>query len=417
LKGEPFERSLRRGFAWLALATFCLTFLKGFRFPNLWVATQYSLNYSQGFVRRGLIGELARILGNVEVYRYKAVVVASLVLMAVVLGVVVTAIRRALATNAADWSFRVALLVFLSSPGLVFFVHAVGYLDYFGVLFGAGFLVTTYRATRPLISWGALFGMAILMAFIHEGLAGMFGPVLLFTMASQFMRLHVRNRRRRSGLFLVVLLVTAAAVLFGFSGWMSTVGAEDFDRVQKLARYVRTHADFTPRAEVFEVLCRSSKVNATVLMPWYWSNPYHVRLAGLSWQVFTPGFLAVLVYGVMAIARLRIRLTERVILMLLYLPASVAPLLMNFIGWDWNRWNGLALVCCLLATLSIKLNFPVPSRQFSVGAWTLGIILTMIGLASTTPLFDGDEVQFVPFERHIQFFKRLADGAYYRPRA
>jgi hypothetical protein len=177
------EISLKRGFLGVALVVFGLTFFKGFRLPNLWVATHVAFNYSQGFVRRGLVGEVARLVGGVEVYRYKVIVCVAFLVMGLV-GIAFTlAIRRALKTNPFDWSLRIALLVFLSSPGLVFFVHAVGYNDYYGLLMSLLWVLLASRTSRRFLPVVALLAIGGVMAFIHEALFVMFGPMLLFSLA------------------------------------------------------------------------------------------------------------------------------------------------------------------------------------------------------------------------------------------
>jgi hypothetical protein len=414
---KSLEQSLSQAFVWLAWVTFCLTFLKGFRLPNLWVATHYAFNYSQGFVRRGLIGEIARQLGGVVTYRYTAIVVVAFLILLAVLVTLLVAIRRALRSGPVDWSFRVALLVFLSSPGLVFFVHAVGYHDYLGLLFAGLIVLVTSRFRSPFWSSLLVISSGAAMAFIHEGLAAMFGPVIVFALASQFARLTAFRASGKNIALLLGLLALVGAILFGVSGLVSTFGQDDLERVQELKRYVQSHTDFKPRHEAFDALARSSAANAKTLMPWYWSKPEHVRLAVLSWDVFVPGFLWLLGYGAFSIWNLRLTRLHRSGLLVIYLGAATAPLLMNFVGWDWNRWNGLALLSCLVAIVTIKLNFPGLRRELPVPLLTLGLAACLVGLASTTPLFDAMEVQFFPFDSHWHFLRQLFEEDFrYRPR-
>jgi hypothetical protein len=206
-------------------------------------------------------------------------------------------------------------------------------------------------------------------------------------------------------------------ILFGLSSLVSTLGQEDLERVHALQGYVRSHTDFRPRVEAFDALMRSSSANIKSLMPWYWSTPYNVWLAGLSWQAFAPGFVWLLYYGVRSVVRLPVRRLVRGGLLALFLAASISPLLLNFVGWDWNRWNGLALLGCFGALVALRLYFPGTERSPATRLWAFGVSVVCIGLASTTPLFDEMETQFFPFDAHRTFLKELIEKDFtYRPR-
>jgi len=43
---------------------FAVSLLKGARMPSLWAATHMTFNYSQGFIRRGLFGQVLRVFGE-----------------------------------------------------------------------------------------------------------------------------------------------------------------------------------------------------------------------------------------------------------------------------------------------------------------------------------------------------------------
>src|SRR4051812_36450618 len=132
--GDASPRSWRP-FVVVAWLVFAVALLKGLRMPSLWAATHLTFNYSHGFIRRGLIGELIRVLGRGgRLYNYAFLAGTSIVLLvavAVVLGLV---IRKALRADRGDVGLQGAVLVFAASPGLVFFIHEIGYFDYVGFL-------------------------------------------------------------------------------------------------------------------------------------------------------------------------------------------------------------------------------------------------------------------------------------------
>ena len=410
--------SIDRIFLPVALTIFVISWLKGFRFPNLWSATHFAFNYSQGFVRRGLIGEIARQLGGEHVFRYETFVgVAFVVFLAAAVGFI-WLIRRALASDPRDSGFKTAVLVFGSSPGLIFFIHTIGYNDYFGILLVLGvlFYASRSRSRFGLFYW--IVAASVVSALIHEGLAIMFGPVLMLAMACHILRLSEQAPLTRP--LVLNLLIHAAvttAILLSLSSIVSLIGVEDLERVQALQTYVEKHADFPIRPKAFDALQRSSKENLTRLMPWYWSVSGHWIGAILSWKAFVPGFLWLLVYGVVSVRRTRVPKKSSWILCTFFIVAALAPLAFNFVGWDWGRWNGLSLIASFTSLATLKLFFPTRAEDSTPPHLvTAGIMATAIGLASTTPLFDGFQVQFFPFQAHEDLLKMLLeDGFQYRP--
>src|SRR6185295_18674511 len=126
---------LSRPFAVVVWLTFAIALLKGLCMPSLWAATHLTFNYSHGFIRRGLIGELIRTIGRGgRLYNYYFLAAASIVMLVVVAVVLGLVIRKALRSDAGDMGLRGAVLVYAASPGLVFFIHEIGYFDYAGLL-------------------------------------------------------------------------------------------------------------------------------------------------------------------------------------------------------------------------------------------------------------------------------------------
>lgn len=411
--------SFKRSFVAICASVFALTFLKGFRMPNAWTATHFAMNYSQGFVRRGLVGEVARRLIGDYVYRYNVFAVFAFTvftLLAIALGLMM---RGALRADRDDLALRAALLVFAASPALVFFIHAIGYNDYIGLLFVLLLVLYAVRARSRLLIFYLVVGAGLTFAFIHEALVVMFGPVMVFAMACHILRCSKQHRlTTRDWLVLLAHGALASLMIFALSSLVSTLGTEDAARIRALQQFIAKHADYPPRPEAFEALQRSSRENVRTLMPWYWSFEYNRNLAQKSWQAFAPGFVWLLYYGLRAIELPTLPRLGRWALRALFLGASLTPLLLNFVGWDWNRWNGLALMACISCILTLKQFLPAASpKPMPAHVWTLGVIATAIGLATTTPLFDNFEVQFFPFNKQWDFIHDLFERSFiYRPR-
>src|SRR5215475_8887619 len=78
-----------------------LAVLKGLHDPSAWSATQVQIDYSFGFVRRGLLGEALKTIGF-QIYRYDLHVVVSAVLLATMVLLLALWVYRSRAMLVAD---------------------------------------------------------------------------------------------------------------------------------------------------------------------------------------------------------------------------------------------------------------------------------------------------------------------------
>ncbi len=412
-------RKLDWAFAAIAIVVALVTFLKGFRMPNAWAATHFAFNYSQGFVRRGLLGEIARQIGGDDVFQYNPFAVVSFLALlgiAVLLGF---AARQALRSDPGDHGFRMAVLAFAASPAIVFFVHSVGYFEDLAILLILPFILLVRRIRNRYAIFHIILVLGLFFAFVHEVLVVMFGPVFVFAFAC-----HIVHDTRRYGLkpsrlaSLIAHAVMVTALIFVVSMIVSTLGSEDAARIRALQRFLRQHADFPIRYESFEALGRSSRENVTKLMPWYWEMESSRELATRTWVAYLPGFAFFLYYGVWAISRpgLPRRLTW--LFAIGYVGVTISAHFLNLVGWDWNRWNAITLFAGLLSLLFFKRYFRSrPGRRAPTHVWALGAIATALGLAGDYQLNDGFKVQFYPFDKQFDTVEHLIDGDFkFRPR-
>lgn len=409
-------RGMDRAFALVCWCVFALTFAKGFRFPGLWAATHFTFNYSQGFVKRALVGEVARRLFGDYVYRYDGFVAFSFLILIAVGASLFLGIRRVLRARASDWTFRAVLLVFCASPGTIFLVHIVGYFDFLGLVVVLGLLHWGLRSRSRFGIFYAITSAGLVLPFIHEGLAVMFGPTALFIAFCHWLRSY----RHRSptprewvwcGLhaLLSILLVLGMVLLIS---QVSTIRS-----TKGLQQFATRHADFALRPDAFTVLTQSAYRNITFVVPGFWRWPGSRAKAMHGQLAFMPGFLFVLAYGVRELRGAGGTRSVKFMLSLAFLSAALAPQAMNIVGWDWQRWDSMALMTSLICIVAYKLYFnDAPLARPSLGFVTFGVILTLVGLSSTMPLYDGFEVQFFPYERQFEFAKQVLEGGFrYRP--
>jgi hypothetical protein len=100
-----------------------IAILKGLRLPSRWGATEAVIDYSDGFIKRGLFGATLGHWLNLNVYSNFALV-ASL-LFGIVVALLATAIVSSNILNSTVG--QIATSVFAASFGLTYLAHIVGY--------------------------------------------------------------------------------------------------------------------------------------------------------------------------------------------------------------------------------------------------------------------------------------------------
>ncbi|MGC4094102.1 MAG: hypothetical protein QM756_40570 [Polyangiaceae bacterium] len=406
----PTEHSpFSRAYAVLLPVVFAITFLKGFRLPSSWCATHFAFNYSQGFVRRGLVGEIARQLFGDDVFKYRNFVFLAYSMWLVVGALLGLLIVRALRSAPKDWGLKCALLVFAASPALLFFVHAVGYFDYIGVALVIGFGLLAPRIRPSFALPPIVLALGTLLLFIHEGLIVMFGPTLVFVVVC-----HVARAAREKPLPKWAWVVLGAEVvlctlpLLCIAVWLSTTGMGDAPRVQALSEFMARHADFGIRGDAVETLTRSSAVNFKQIVPWYWAQPTSREYAARDLSSILPGMALVATYGCLAIRRLALGRWLGWLVLVAFVLAMFSAELMNFVGWDWPRWNGVALVNGVVCILLVKLALPTDVANESGARFVMpAAVCTAIALASTSFLFDDYKVQYYPFDSQFELMHQM----------
>jgi hypothetical protein len=395
---SPRGRELERSFVILAWVLLALTVAKGFRVPGRWGATHFAFNYSQGFVRRGLVGEIARRVGGDDVYRYNTYVIFSCIVILVAIFAMAWLVRRALRIHPGDLGFRVALLVFVTSPAVYFLAHVAGYFEWIGFAFVLLFLAGVSRSRHRFAVYYGAAALGAVLTLIHEGMGPMFGPAICFVLLCHIRR-HLTGgasvgawvAHLGHSAIVGLLLVVPSAIL-------STWGTDQTLRVEALRRFLVRHTDYVLRPDAIAALTRSSYQNMTEYVPWFWEQQEFWPPMIYGQIAFVPGFLFVLFYGCHSIWRSALRRWQRWTVCLGFLCASVAPELLNLAGWDWQRWNSVSMLSAATCALAFKLLVPAASPPVRP-AWLVptGLVFAALGLASTTKLFDAFEVQLFPF--------------------
>jgi hypothetical protein len=407
-------------FAVVASIVFAVSLLKGLRMPNLWSATHMTFNYSQGFIRRGLFGEILRIVGGQHPYNYnRLALIAALMLVALAVAMVLL-IKRAVATDVEDLGFKAAVLVFAASSGIVTLAHFIGYLDYVGLFLVLVVILVSARSSRRHLIFFLGIPVILFVAFIHESQVLMLAPTLLFAMICHIViRFRQGDISRRAKFSLVAIAAIGFVTAFVTSTAIGVVGTKSPAVINALQASVGKVANFPPRGDGFEALYRPVRDNIFKLMPWFWSNPENQTYLVLSMLSAFPAIAFLIFYGARLIGRLGLSKIARTVVTAAFVAATLAPISLNFMGWDTTRWNAISLMACFYCIATVRLFFSskVPAepnlRVESPLVLTLAAVAIVLGLCSSNYdrfLFDGYSVQWFPFQGQVNSLIEIFKG-------
>jgi hypothetical protein len=364
-----------------------IAFLKGVRLPSVWSATQAQFDYSSGFIKRGLFGELMDLL---RIHQYSQFVVFS----CVVLGVFVFLLWRYCGAIGNGAKESVVAAVFLSSLAFTYLAHLVGYLDIFLALLVLATLMISSRIIRAI----AAIPIVICGVLIHEGFLFIYLPLLLFDyfIGSIVMNGVDRSVAVRNRWYATILIGTAFGTALGAASVPSLSPAKLTIYSQQIAQKV----DFPIRPDCVQILGRSIRDNLLnikeqVALPYWWHNQID------SFCEFAPTLLFLLLIGYRLIDRTftdgsNVKLKAAITVV------SLLPLAMNLFGMDVYRWSALSVLNAFIALAITKRHFLKSSSAFpQTGVSTLlrnvAILLIAINLSSGSGLMDGYRTRTFPF--------------------
>ncbi len=339
----------------LAVGSWMATrFYSDARFLQVWkpfLLTQYQFDYEHEFVKRGLIGELFRLTG---VPRTGAALGAvSLTLMLGVAALVVTVFTAFVGREKS----RALPLAFLLCPAT--FVQAgwdLGRLDPW--LFTLTLLLLA--CTRlPGHAWTVV---CVVLTLLGVGVHEMFllaGYPLAFA-GLALTALHAPDRRRELLIRAGALVLTAgvASLIIHFVGNFDTLTAADFTRIIQARGTVRE-----PNMEAILVAFRGVSANAE-----YTQQVLSYRY---SWRV---GVCAGVFAVYLAVALWAARRHAPAILFVLV--ASLSPVALLVLGYDYGRWFAFAAQNTLVALAFLQTCYPLPPEELRRLRW-LGLLVLL----------------------------------------
>ncbi|WP_369856547.1 hypothetical protein [Candidatus Thalassolituus haligoni] len=385
----------RVAFTLAVLMSVVVSSVKGWSGLHSWAMSNWEISYDFGFFKRGLLGTLTRPLldsGWLGWNRTDWVLVVGSVLL-VLFGMLVVwltlqAGRQSGGKTRPSRTDQLILLALLVSPLMVMASNLVGYLDYAVYLLGAGAIGCALQR-KYLIATGLLL-VAIL---IHEAALFVGYPIAVLTIIFQQARLG-----RHSLLFWkwpgAAQVMTLAPLLV--LGWIFYTQSH-FEQSDALRTYLLQRCEQDLRLLDF----RPSKIYpgaehmVELIMhsfDGFWQEELSKGLQRLkdteSLVVFGPLLAWLLLATLAAMVGLPFRLLLSVLLVL----ASLAPLLMHLIAFDTNRIWLMPVVNLLFARWVVQNYQQRPAGLLAELLTDLGAIVLIVAYSVLTPIVMVDEL-------------------------
>ncbi len=369
--------------------------LKGTRMPSTWAATQAQLDYSHGFIKRGLQGEVLKTLG---VHRYSVLSAVFFLQLALFLLMLVVLTRRSRLEE--RFGSAAVLALCASSYAVTYLTHLVGYTD---ILLGLIATVLLVLRNPQVRFWIGLVLVPIAL-LVHENFLFLFLPLVLFSFFLDWKLTTGETERRRIAIYGWVLCVVA----IGLTLVTSLQANMSVAQTSQFMREVESRADFAVREDFFDTLSRSLAGNMRVVLA--------VMQTKWWWQAFTVSTITIL-----PVLLLLLRYLNR---LLRLMPGSgddathrstvlvtrvvvFAPLSMYALGWDCARWNVLCLLSAFLVLVLLSRTLPEGRIRFDLADRHAVILMMAVNMASGYGFFDDFNVNPYPFFPALHVLSRL----------
>ncbi len=397
MKLESIIGENKKFIIFLFVFTGAVTVLKGINLPNSWALTHYAFTYETGFLKRAFTGTFfSMILGDFYFQYITLLVIVFLVYLAA-LYLLFRAVGREFSKNVI---FAVPALLFLTSPGFVFFNHIVGYFDQIGFLITIA-LITLIKSRK--IGYNLIFLLSvlscILLVFIHEAQIILYAPLIFFAVIT--MKLRIDNRVKPVQLFtelikfsLPVLTILGAVLFFGETSQT---------QIQALTVLLDSKTDFNYSEMALGIYKRSMETNFKDMIS-LWSDPYFIYSEIVSFLVIFPGIFALFYY----LHKSVLKQADLYFKILAYISA-LSPLVLYSMGLDIQRWNNIAfintfLICILLNDTNSFFRYNDKKSYY------IFITVFILHLVSDNFFFKNGDMHLYPFREHLEFYLEVLSG-------
>ncbi len=382
--GDPSARESRVFWCWTALGLGVLSIGKTLREPASWAYTQAQLDYSAGFMRRGLFGEMFG--RSLRLYHYENFAIFSTALLFLLLAAFVLL----------AWKAKVAqkiypgelLAVFSSSFSVSYLVHLNGYLDIPMALLCIAPLVIRRVGLRL---WVATI-CTVAGVLIHEQFFFAFLPLVSLSFVLNAVQSESPSAKRLAW----ACAIAVALVGTGLTGYLGSCGEIPTAKAELVKHEIESRADRPLNPAVIEVISRTASENAKI-MESVWRRPTFIPGQIESLLMFGPT-TAALSYATLLLLRRRFPGSSRWLYSAVVV-ATLAPLSLNLFGWDKNRWNQFTCVNAYLLLLIVTQMIEEPLR---LPLWfrRACLVIMLVNMATGAGLMGNLQIRLFPFLRN-----------------
>ncbi|HLY54507.1 MAG TPA: hypothetical protein VKS60_03050 [Stellaceae bacterium] len=370
----------------LAIVGGALAVAKGLRLPLLWAATQAQVDYSEGVVKRGLLGTINRAL-HLSLEHYISFYAFSYMVFVVLAALVLRRLGRVGLSGTSGGAAVVAL--FAASFGLTYLVNLIGYLDIILLLLA----VVVLEIRHPLGQPAAALVLGVVACFFHEIYAIAFFPVTLLPVALRY----AKGERAWAPL---ALAGAAVAAVLATAIFLAAAQPLDADAVARLQGGVLRRVDFPIRSDFFPVFLRSGTENLRETIALMGQSAWWIDQACAA-LAFLPT-TACFVWVALRIAKSIYPGPAGRLARLAILVASASPLLMNVLGWDIYRWYAYTVIEAFLALTVVAeasggSSFALRGREV-----VAVLVLISLNLATSVGLISEDQAPTFPYKSEVQ---------------
>lgn len=288
---------------WAALIIgYGIAFINGARLPTLWSINYYLPSFFDGFYRRSLVGTLLSVLGDLH-YQYWIIAGIQLLTFISVNLIIIYKIKN---QKLLRWLF----ILFLIGPAGGFMFHTIGYIEYILYLF-------LFLAISIKTNWVAYIIM-LASLFVHE--------MALLTTIPLFIAYKIYRKDPLKDILLFgSSVIICFLILFIFLKEVPT------DIVQKFVKKLESKSDFIIRNDYYELF------GITYFKIWY-TKEYLFQILLLSPLYISCYLIQTKQYGTIN------NKLSKIIIAVISIFATTAPLLLGLSGYDVNRWVFLTIV-------------------------------------------------------------------------
>jgi hypothetical protein len=375
----------RRFWRWSAVGLGVIAFCKGIREPNAWSYTQAQLDYSAGFMRRGLFGAVLRHPLGLDLYgHFAAFSTALLLLLFGVLALLARSSKLAQRTPPGE-----LLAVYASSYSVTYLAHLNGYFDISLALLCAAPLFV--RSTGWRLAAAAV--ATVLGILIHEQFFFAFLPLLVVVVLFGAATARSTAERRLAWAGAVLLAVLGLGLMLNFT----RQGSISLARTEQLRQSIARTTDRPLYAEIFETIPLTPRENMEIMKS-VWRRPTYVPAQVESLLMFLPT-AGVLSWATLLLLRRWIPGKHRWLYAGVIL-ATLAPLSLNLLGWDKNRWNELLVLNAFLLLLAVSRLIGGEPVQLPRRLRRACLLVMLLNMATGGGMLENRQIRPFPFLRN-----------------